>query len=105
MVASTLFHDNDTIRIDSTLVKYFYDNLDNQRLGDIKIWDTTTFSASFYDPTNPPFEYYQELSNSGHAHKNFELSFPTSIGFNNNLASYDKFIINKDKILYPIVWE
>ena len=105
MVASTLFHDNDTIRIDSTLVKYFYDNIDNQRLGDIKIWDTTTFSASFYDPTNPPFEYYQELSNSGHAHKNFELSFPTSIGFNNNLASYDKFIINKDKILYPIVYQ
>ena len=105
MEATTLFHDNDSIRVDSTLVKYFYYSLDNKQLGDINVWDTTTFSASFYDPTNLPFEYYQELSNSGHAHKNLELSFPTSIGFNNNLVSYDKFIINKDKIIYPIVYQ
>ena len=71
----------------------------------MKVWDTTTLSASFYDPTNPLFEYYQELSNSGHAHKNLEFSFPISVGFNNNLTSYDKFIITKDKILYPIVYQ
>ena len=105
MAGTTLLHDNDTTRVDSTLVKYFYHSLDNQQLGDVKIWDTTTLSASFYDPTNPLFEYYQELSNSGHAHKNLEFSFPTSIGFNSNLAAYDKFIINKDKIIYPIVYQ
>ena len=91
--------------VDSTLVRYFYDKLDNQQLGDIKVWDTTTLSASFYDPTNPLFEYYQELSNSGHAHKNLEFSFPISIGFNNKLVSYDKFIVTKDKVLYPIVYQ
>ena len=105
MAGTTLLHDNDTTRVDSTLVKYFYHSLDNQQLGDVKIWDTTTLSASFYDPTNPLFEYYQELSNSGHAHKNLEFSFPTSIGFNSNLAAYDKFIINKEKIIYPIVYQ
>ena len=105
MASTTLLHSNDSIPADSTLVKYFYEKLDNQQLGDVKVWDTTTLSASFYDPTNQLFEYYQELSNSGHAHKNLEFSFPTSIGFNNNLAAYDKFIITKDKIRYPIVYQ
>lgn len=106
MIASTtLLHENDSTRVDSTLVRFFYDKLDNQQLGDIKIWDTTTLLASFYDPTYPLYDYYQELSNSGHAHKNFEFHFPTSIGFNNNLISYDKFIITKSKILYPIVYQ
>ena len=86
-------------------MRYFYQDLEKQQLGDVKVWDTTTLSASFYDPTNPLFEYYQELSNSGHAHKNLEFSFPISVGFNNNLTSYDKFIITKDKILYPIVYQ
>ena len=105
MAGTTLLHENDSTRIDSTLVKYFYNSLDNLQLVNVKIWDTTTLSASFYDPTNPQYEYYQELSNSGHAHKNFEFSFPTSIGFNNNLVSYDKFIVTKDKVLYPIVYQ
>ena len=105
MAGTTLLHSNDSISADSTLVKYFYRSLDNQQLGDVKVWDTTTLLASFYDPTNPLYEYYQELSNSGHAHKNLEFSFPTSIGFNNRLAAYDKFLINKDKILYPIVYQ
>ena len=105
MANTTLFHENDSTKVDSTLVRYFYQKLDNQQLGDVKVWDTTTLSASFYDPTNPLFEYYQELSNSGHAHKNMEFSFPTSIGFNNNLMSYDKFIVTKDKVLYPIVYQ
>ena len=105
MASSTLLHSNDSIPTDSTFVRYFYDKLDNQQLGDVKVWDTTTLSASFYDPTNPLFEYYQELSNSGHAHKNLEFSFPTTIGFNNNLAAYDRFIITKDKIRYPIVYQ
>ncbi len=103
--ATTLFHPNDSTRVDSTLVKYFYYSFDNQHLGDIKVLDTTVLSASFYDPTNPTFEYYQELSNSGHAHKNFDLSFPTKIGFNSDLVSYDKFIITKDKITYPIIYQ
>ncbi len=103
--STTLLHENDSIRVDSTLVRYFFDNLDNQQLGDVKVWDTTTLAASFYDPTNPMLEYYQELSNSGHAHNNFEFFYPTSIGFNNFLKSYDKFIITKEKVLYPIVYQ
>lgn len=106
LMANTIpSHTNDSIQVDSTLVKYFYESIDNKQLGDVRVWDTTTLSASFYDPTNPLFEYYQELSNSGHAHKNLEFSFPTSIGFNNNLIFYDKFIITKSKILYPIVYQ
>lgn len=105
MASTTLLHQNDSTRVDSTLVRYFYNSLENQQLGDIKVWDTTTLSASFYDPTNPLFEYYQELSNSGHAHKNLEFAFPTSIGFNNDLVSYDKFIVTKKKVLYPIVYQ
>lgn len=105
MEATPLLQSNDTINIDSTLVRCFYDNLDNLQLGDIKIWDTTTLSASFYDPTNPLFEYYQELSNSGHAHHNMEFSFPTTIGFNNFLPSYDKFIVTKKNVFYPIVYQ
>ena len=105
MAGTTLLHENDSTRVDSTLVKYFYNTLDNQQLGDVKIWDTTTLSASFYDPTNPLFEYYQELSNSGHAHNNLEFVFPTSIGFNNYLSSYEKFIVTKDKVFYPIVYQ
>lgn len=97
--------DNDSIPVDSTLVRYFYNSLDNQQLGVVKVWDTTTLTASFYDPTNPLFEYYQELSNSGHAHNNLEFSFPTSIGFNSYLPSYDKFIVTKEKVFYPIVYQ
>ena len=102
---TTLLNENDSTRVDSTLVKYFYDKLDNQQLGNVIVWDTTTLSASFYDPTNPLYEYYQELSNSGHAHNNLEFVFPTTIGFNNNLQSYDKFIVTKEKVFYPIVYQ
>ena len=105
LAATTLLHKNDSIPTDSTLVRYFYENLDNQQLGDVKNWDTTTLAASFYDPTNPLMEYYQELSNSGHAHKNLEFSFPTSIGFNHQLVAYDKFIVTKNKVFYPIVYQ
>lgn len=105
MAATTLLHSNDSIPADSTLVNVFYESLDNQQLGDVRIWDTTTLTASFYDPTNPLFEYYQELSNSGHAHKNLEFSFPTSIGFDNRLPAYDKFIMTKENVMYPIVYQ
>ena len=106
MLGSTpLLHENDSIPVDSTLVNYFYNSLDNQQLGLVKVWDTTTLSASFYDPTNPLYEYYQELSNSGHAHNNLEFPFPTFIGFNSYLPSYDKFIVTKEKVLYPIVYQ
>jgi len=106
MAGTTLpIHVNDSTRIDSTFVKYYYDNIENLQLGAVKVWDTTTLSASFYDPTNPLYEYYQELSNSGHAHKNLEFSFPAQIGFNDRLASYDKFIIIKDKVVYPVVYQ
>lgn len=106
MAGTTLpIHVNDSTRIDSTFVKYYYDNIENLQLGAVKVWDTTTLSASFYDPTNPLYEYYQELSNSGHAHKNLEFSFPAQIGFNDRLASYDKFIITKDKVVYPVVYQ
>lgn len=105
MATTTLLHEIDSTRVDSTLVRYFYNSIENQQIGDTKVWDTTTLSASFYDPTNPFFEYYQELSNSGHAHKNLEFVYPTSIGFNNDLVSYDKFIVTKRKVLYPIVYQ
>ena len=105
LASTTLLHENDSTRVDSTFVRYFFNKLDNQQLGDVIDWDTTTLSASYYDPTNPMFEYYQELSNSGHAHNNLEFPFPTSIGFNNYLPSYDKFIVTKEKIFYPIVYQ
>ena len=102
---TTLLSENDSIPIDSTLVRYFYNSLDNQQLGAVKVWDTTTLTAPFYDPTNPLIEYYQELSNSGHAHNNLEFPFPTFIGFNSYLPSYDKFIVTKDKVFYPVVYQ
>jgi hypothetical protein len=105
MATTTLLHEIDSTRVDSTLVRYFYNSIENQQIGDTKVWDTTTLSASFYDPTNPLLKYYQELSNSGHAHKDLEFTFPTSIGFNNDLVSYDKFIVTKRKVLYPIVYQ
>jgi len=105
VTASTPLYETDTIVADSTLVDYFYKTLDNQQLGNIQIWDTTTLSASFYDPTNPMMEYYQELSNSGHAHKNLEYSFPISVGFNDQLPAYEKFIITKKNIIYPIIYQ
>ncbi|MDY6436998.1 MAG: putative porin [Bacteroidales bacterium] len=105
MAAPALLHVNDSTRVDSTAVRYFYDRLENQQLGNVQIWDTTTLLASFYDPTNQLYEYYQELSGSGHAHNNMEFSFPAFIGFNDRLPSYEKFIITKDKIRYPIVYQ
>ena len=105
LAANSFVHENDTTRIDSTLVRYFYETLENKQLGNINNWDTTIFSASFYDPTNQLFEFYQELSNSGHAHKKLDFPFPTSIGFNDYLDSYDKFIFTKKKIIYPIVYQ
>ena len=105
LATTTLLHENDSINVDSTFVKYFYDRLENKQLGIVKIWDTTTLSASFYDPTNQLMEYHQELSNTGHAHKNMEFSFPTRIGFNDRLESYEKFIMTKDKMMYPIIYQ
>ncbi|MGN0032907.1 MAG: putative porin [Candidatus Limimorpha sp.] len=96
---------NDTVKIDSTLVKYFYDNTANQQLGNTFTWDTTTLSASFYDPTNHQFEFFQELSNAGHAHKKLEFSYPSHIGFNNELSSFQKFINTKEDIFYPIIYQ
>ena len=52
MANTTLLHSNDSIPADSTLVSFFYNKLDNQQLGDVKVWDTTTLLASFYDPTS-----------------------------------------------------
>ena len=96
---------NDTVNIDSTMVRYFHDNTNNQDLGFIYTWDTTTMSASYYDPTNPQFECLQELSNAGHAHQNMELSYPTSIGFKNELPAFKKYINTKENILYPVIYQ
>ena len=95
---------NDTVNIDSTMVRYFHDNTNNQDLGFIYTWDTTTMSASYYDPTNPQFECLQELSNAGHAHQNMELSYPTSIGFKNELPAFKKIKneLYKDYNIYVI---
>lgn len=105
MTAKSVFHENDTIKVDSTLVRYFYDKIENQQLGDTKVWDTTTLGSTFYDSADPQFESYHTLSNSGHAHENLEFSFPTSLGFNDKLPAFNQYLQTKENIFYPILYQ
>ncbi|MDO5343009.1 MAG: hypothetical protein Q4F69_11245 [Bacteroidia bacterium] len=105
MAAAASYHENDSVRIDSTLVRYFYDKIENQQLGDIKVWDTTTLGSTFYDSADPQFQSFHTLSNSGHAHENLEFSFPTSLGFNDKLPAFNQYLISKEDIFYPIVYQ
>lgn len=105
MTASSIMHEPDSLTTDSSMVRYFYDNIENQQLGDILVWDTTTLGSTFFDAADPQFESFHTLSNSGHAHKNLEFSFPTNIGFNSSLTSFDRYLKSKDDIIYPILYQ
>jgi len=105
MTAKTVFHENDSINVDSTFVKYFYEKIENQQLGNIYTWDTTTLGSTFYDPADPQFKVFHTLSNSGHAHKDLEFSYPTSLGFNHKLQNFNQYIKTKENILYPILYQ
>ena len=105
MAASSSYHENDTVRMDSTLVRYFYDKIENQQLGNINVWDTTTLGSTFYDSADPQFQSFHTLSNSGHAHENLEFSFPTSLGFNDKLPAFSQYLKSKEDIFYPIIYQ
>lgn len=105
MTAKTAFHENDTIKVDSTLVRYFYDKIENQQLGNTFVYDTTTLRSTFYDAADPQFQSYHTLSNSGHAHKNLEFSFPTSLGFNDQVTYFSQYLKTKKDIFYPILYQ
>ena len=92
-------------KIDSTLVNYFSDNLNNYTLGQIFTLDTTCITSSFYEPLENPFVLYQTLSNSGLAHKKLDFFYPTYIGFNTDLNSFDSYIRNKNNIIFPIIYQ
>ena len=80
MTAESFVTATDTIKIDSTFVRYFYEDLNKYTLGNISDYDTTTLLTSYYEPLETPYSIYQTLSNSGHAHKNISFSYPRNIG-------------------------
>ena len=102
---SKSFEEYDEIELtnDSTLVTYFRNNLNSHTLGDIYVLDTTTILTSFYEPLENPYKLYQTLSNSGLAHKKLDFFYPTSIGFNTELSSFQSYIRNQENIIFPIV--
>ncbi|MBR5604087.1 MAG: hypothetical protein IKW51_07740 [Bacteroidales bacterium] len=94
-----------SIQIDSTLVKYFYNNFNNHTLGDVYLYDTTTLLASDYEPLEDPYVIYQTLSNSGLAHKKIYFSYPIVLGFNSELQSFSSYLKDADNTIYPIVYQ
>lgn len=106
LYANPYSFDNDSNeKIDSTLVNYFSDNLNNYTLGQIYTFDTTTITSSFYEPLENPFAIYQTLSNSGLAHKKIDFFYPITIGFNTDLNSFESYIRNKNNIIFPIIYQ
>ena len=93
---------SDTIKVDSTHVKYFYNNFNNYTLGDIEEIDTTTLLTSYYSPLDKKFSLYQTLSNSGLANKKLTLSYPFTTGLNPMIKAFSSNIRTKDNILFPI---
>ena len=94
---------SDTIKVDSTHVKYFYNNFNNYTLGNIEEIDTTTLLTSYYSPLDKKFSLYQTLSNSGLANRNISLSYPFKLGFNTELESFSQNIRTADDIIFPII--
>ena len=94
---------SDTIKVDSTHVKYFYNNFNNYTLGDIEEIDTTTLLTSYYSPLDKKFSLYQTLSNSGLANKKLTLSYPLTTGLNPMIKAFSSNIRTKDNILFPII--
>lgn len=103
--AESCFFSNDSIPIDSTRVRYFYQDFNNQYLNKITEYDTTTLSASFYDPANTQNEIYQTLSNPGLAHKKMGFYHQPTIGFNNKTPAFSNYIKTGDNIIYPIIYQ
>ena len=94
---------SDTIKVDSTHVKYFYNNFNNYTLGNIEEIDTTTLLTSYYSPLDKKYSLYQTLSNSGLANRNISLSYPFKLGFNTELESFSQNIRTADDIIFPII--
>lgn len=94
---------SDTIKVDSTHVKYFYNNFNNYTLGNIEEIDTTTLLTSYYSPLDKKFSLYQTLSNSGLANKKLTLSYPFTTGLNPMIKAFSSNIRTKDNILFPII--
>lgn len=105
LTAEVLSHNNDSVRIDSTYVRYFYQNFDNYTLGEIFDNDTSTLLASYYDALDKPYTLYQTLSNSGMAHKQMDFFYPTQLGFNHELSSFSSYIRKGNNIMYPIIYK
>lgn len=96
---------NDSIKIDSTHVRYFYHDFNNLTLGQIYDYDTTTIHASYYAPLDKRFSIYQTLSNSGLAHKDISFHYPTLLGYNNNIESFSEYIKDNKNIIFPITYQ
>lgn len=105
LTAEVLSHKNDSVTIDSTYVRYFYQNFENYTFGDIYELDTTTLTASYYDALDKPYTLYQTLSNSGMAHKQLDFFYPTQLGFSHELSSFSSYIRKGDNIIYPIIYQ
>lgn len=91
--------------IDSTEVNLFKDNLNNLTLGNIHPYDTTTLLASYYDKQDVPYSLHQTLSNSGLANKKIYFHYPTSIGFNSKLSSFESYIRDENNVVFPIIYQ
>lgn len=105
MTAESFVTATDTIKIDSTFVRYFYEDLNKYTLGNISDYDTTTLLTSYYEPLETPYSIYQTLSNSGLAHKNISFSYPRNIGFNTDPTSFQSYIRKGNNIKFPIIYQ
>jgi hypothetical protein len=91
--------------IDSTEVRYFYNNFDNLELGNIYNWDTTTILSSYYDKLDKKYELFQTLSNSGMPNKRIDFEFPVQLGFNSCLSSFYSYLNTSNNIKCPIIYQ
>lgn len=101
--ANKFYSQLDSLKIDSTQVRYFTYNLNNLTLGNTSDFDTTTLLSSYYEPQEKTFTLFQTLSNSGLAHKNIDFVYPVSLGFNTKLESFSTYLKNNENIIFPIV--
>ena len=91
---------NDSIKMDSTYVKYFLKDLNNLTLGSTNSWDTTAVLASYYDGLDYPYRIYQTLSNSGLAHKDINFTYPHKLGFNLELPAFSSYLHDHDNVVF-----
>lgn len=100
-----LLADTPSCIIDSTEVRYFYNNFENLKLGNIYHLDTTTILSSYYDQLDKTFEIYQTLSNSGMPNKNINFEFPVQLGFNTCLFSFNSYLNSSNNIKCPVIYQ